>query len=302
MADIEKDNDKVQLPLFEDTTMLPTKKWHISYSELSDWMDCSYRHKLKHVQKLNMDGPSIHTEFGQVIHGALEHYVLTGEVPPIEACLEDFKMRLGSLLFSEKAVTATEAQEFIDALPGILEQAPKWLDEEFTGWQLVSAEEMLFEPIPGHPNLHFKGFIDLVIKVPKRKSRKKTRLSGLKGEIVKGEFVYWIIDWKTTNFGWRKQQIRSFQKQMQIILYKHFWCEKHGIDLKDARCGFALLRRRPAKDGNRMIFLKISAGPKAVEKAMKNVHDALNQIQAGFSLKNKYSCMFCPYKFTKHCP
>ena len=265
-------------------------------------MDCSHMHKLKHVKKLNMDGPSIHTEFGQVMHGAMEQYVLTGTVPPLEECVAEFQERLGKLLFSEKAVDSESAQEFIDAMPGILEKTPQWLDEEFPGWKLVSAEEKLFEPIEGQVNKHFKGFIDLVIKVPKKKAGKKNRLSGLKGETVPGEYVYWILDWKTTNWGWRAEQIRSFQKQMQIILYKYFWCSKHGIDLKDARCGFVLLRRRPAKDGSRIIFLPISAGPKTVEKALTNVHDAINQIISGRAVKNKWSCRFCPYKFTVHCP
>jgi len=295
-------NSKIQLPLFEDKTMLPTGKWHISYSEIANWMDCSHMHKLKHVMKIGTDGPSIHTEFGQVIHHAMERYVLTGATPPIEECIEEFKTRLSKLLFTEKEVKSEDAQEFIDAMPGILEQTPKWLDEEFPGWKLVSAEEKLFEPIEGQTNKRFKGFIDLVIKVPKRKRGKKNRLSGIKGDIIPGQFVYYILDWKTTNWGWRTEQKRSFQKQMQIILYKHFWCTKHGIDIKDARCGFVLLRRRPAKDGNRICFLKISAGPKAVQKALENMHDAINQIQAGRAVKNKWSCRFCPYKFTKFCP
>lgn len=294
--------DKIQLPLFEDPFVLPTGKWHISYSELSDWMDCSFRHKLKHIQKLDMDGPSIHTSFGHVLHGALEEYATTGKMRPVEEYIEEFQAKLGELLFTKKAVSAKDAQEFLDAMPEMLEQAPKWLDEEFPGWQLVSAEEKLFEPIPNQVNKHFKGFIDLVIKVPKRKRGKSTRLSGIKGETVPGEWVYWVLDWKTTNWGWRTEQKRSFQKHMQLILYKHFWCTKHGVDLKDARCGFVFLRRRAAKDGTRVNMLPISVGPKAVQKALEILHDGLNQIQAGRAVKNKFSCRFCPYAFTKHCP
>lgn len=293
---------KRQLPLFEDPYVLPTGKYHISYSELTDWIECSHRHKLKHVQKINMDGPSIHTAFGHVVHAALEHYVIYKKLPPIEECLAEFREKLGELLFTEKAVTAKDAKEFLDAMPEILEQAPKFLDEEFPGWKLISAEELLFEPIEGQTNKHFKGYIDLVIKVPKKKRGKSTRLSGLKGETVPGEWVYWLIDWKTTNWGWRTEQKRSFQKQMQLVLYKHFWCQKHGIDLKDTRCGFGFLRRRPLKDGTRISVMPVSVGPKAVQKALGILHDGLNQIRTGRAVKNKMSCMWCPYKFTKHCP
>lgn len=296
------DKEKIQLPLFEDNTILPTGKYHISFSELSDWFECSYRHKLKHVQKLNFDGPSIHTAFGHVLHGALEEYVKTGKVPSEESCIEELKQKLGELLFTEKAVTAEDAEEFIKAVAPLLEQAPRWLDKEFPGWKLVSAEEYLFEPIPGQVNKYFKGFIDLVIKVPKRKKGKSTRISGIKGEVVPGEWVYYLIDWKTTNWGWRAEQKRSFLKHMQLIFYKHFWCEKHGIDIKDARCGFAFLKRKPKKDGTRIDILPISVGPKAVEKAMGVLHNCLNQIQAGMHVKNKMSCRFCPYAGTRYCP
>lgn len=291
-----------QLPLFVDTTMLPTKKYHISYSELSDWYECSHRHKLKHVEKIDMDGPSIHTTFGSLLHDALEQYVKTGKTPPIEEMHEKLKAGIASLMFTERAVSVEDSKEFFDAIEPLLEQAPKWLDEEFPGWKLVSAEEMLFEPIEGQKNKHFKGYIDLVIKVPKRKKGKGTRLSAIKGEVVPGEWVYWVIDWKTTNWGWRAEQKRSFQKHMQLIFYKHFWCTKHGIDLKDVRCGFAFLKRRPRKDGSRMDILTVSVGPKAVEKAMNVLHDCLNQIQAGMSVKNKMSCRFCKYAGTPHCP
>jgi hypothetical protein len=291
-----------QLPLFEDETRLPTGKNHISYSELFNWMECSYHHKLKHINKIDLDGASIHTAFGHVVHGALEQYVVTGKMPNVEECIEDFKKRLGELLFTDKAVTAAEAQEFIDAMPNILEQAPKFLDEEFPGWTLVAAEEYLFEPIEGQTNKYFKGFIDLVIKVPKRRKGKITRLSGLKGETVNGEWVYWLIDWKTTNWGWRAEQKRSFEKQMQLILYKHFWCQKMNVPLKEARCGYGFLRRKPRKDGTRIDVLPISVGPTAVEKALKQLHNALNQIQNKRFIKNKMSCRFCPYAGTVHCP
>lgn len=621
-------NEKMQLPLFVDKTSLPTGKNHISYSELMDWFECSHRHKLKHVMKLYKFDASVHTIFGHVLHSALETYVVTGKTPTAEECINEFKKKVGEILFTDRAVTAETCQEFIEAIPELLEHGPKFLDEEYPGWKLISAEEQLFEPIDGQTNIYFKGFIDLVIKVPKKKTGLKTRLSGLKGEVVPGEYVYWIIDWKgqrllapiltpngwttmgelsigqeitssegtsckvtgifplgerevyrvhlrdgtfvdvtddhlwqvfrsdgyskimttkdlqsekkyvylptlsspaqfhekydypinpyvlglllgdgtlgksvkftsadselfgnlmslapsewslgyvnndkktptqtikgaikqitllglkgshshakhipqeylfgtpeqrlslmqglldtdgwvqkgipkysttskalaegmrqltnslggvaflserrkkrkptehkeyivtvklpnglvpfrlarklnawnptpkhradrrriiriekvgrdqmqcisvsapdslyvtkdfvvthnTTNWGWQAKQKRSFQKHMQLIFYKYFWCKKHGIDLKDARAGFGFLRRRAMKDGTRVDVLPVSVGPKAVDKALKVLHDGLNQIRTGRTLKNKYNCMWCPYKFTKHCP
>lgn len=295
-------NQKIQLPLFIDPYILPTGKFHLSFSEISDFIECSYRHKLKYVDKLGMDGASIHTAFGNVIHGALEKYTLTGNMPSVEECTLDFQQRLGELLFTEKAVTAEDAKEFIDCIGPMLEQVPGFLDENFPSWKIISAEEKLFEPIEGQTNKYFKGFIDLVIKVPKIKKGKTTRLSGLKGETVPDEWIYYLLDWKTSNFGWQAAQKRSFEKQMQLVLYKYFWCKKMGVDLKDARCAFAFLKRKARKDGSRTELLPVSVGPRAVEKALIYVHSALNQIQSGRYVKNKMSCRFCSYSGTRLCP
>ena len=291
-----------QLPLFADKAQLPTGKWHISFSELSNWYECSYRHKLKYVDKIDFDGPSVHTIFGHIIHGALEEYAVTKKFPSFEELIEEFKKQVGELLFTENAVTPKDAQEFIDALPDMIEQVPGWLDEEFPGWKVVSAEELLFEPITGQTNRYFKGFIDLVIKVPKRKKSKGTRLSSLKGEEIPGEWEYQIIDWKTTSWGWRAEQKRSFLKHMQLIFYKYFWCTKHGVDLKDAKAGFAFIKRRPSKDGSRLELLSVSVGPKAVAKALDILNNCINQISSGMYQKNKMSCRFCRYAGTKYCP
>ena len=70
---------------FEILDLLPTGKQHVSYSEIAEWMDCSWRHKLKHVDKIDDgDRGSIHTEFGQVIHNGMELYFNNGRVPHTE--------------------------------------------------------------------------------------------------------------------------------------------------------------------------------------------------------------------------
>jgi len=295
-------NENNQLKLFEDPYLLPTGKFHISYSELFEFLECSFRHKLKHIKKLDPFAGSIHTAFGNAVHTALEQYVLTGNQPSVETCEADFKERLEKFLFTKEEVTSKDAKEFIDVIPEILRQVPLFLDEQFPGWQLVSAEEDLFEYIPGQTNKWFKGFIDLVIKVPKRKPRRKTTLSGLKGEIIPGEYVYYMLDWKTTSWGWQAKQKRSFNKQLQLILYKKFWCQKTGIPVENVKTGWVFLKRRPNKDGSRIEMLLVSVGPKALEKASIQLQSALNQIMSGRVSKNKMSCMWCSFKGTTHCP
>ena len=92
-------------------------------------------------------------------------------------------------------------------------------------------------------NLKFKGFIDGIIKVPKKRGT---------------GHVYWIIDWKTSGaWGWRRDKKQDLGMTAQLILYKHFWAKKHNIDLKDIRCGFILLKRggKPYDVANACVFL-----------------------------------------------
>ena len=72
-------HNKKQLPLFVDNTILPTGKFHVSYSEIYDHLSCSHRHKLKHIDKLGTFTGSLHTEFGTAIHDTLEEFI-RGEI------------------------------------------------------------------------------------------------------------------------------------------------------------------------------------------------------------------------------
>ena len=86
----------------------------------------------------------------------------------------------------------------------------------------------------------------------------------------------------------------------QLILYKHFWARKHNIPLNDVRCGFILLKRG-GKPGNVCDLVKVSAGPKSIEKGLKIMRSMIKNVQKQFSLKNRNSCTYCPYKDTQHC-
>lgn len=269
--------------LTEPVLPFPTNKPHISYSEISDWMDCSYRHKLKHVDKIDLFDQSIHTVFGKVVHDSCEGFLETKDMVPGDEAVKMFKENMRELPEKDQE----KVEEFAAELPDMIGQVPGWLDEQFPGWETVSAEEKLYEQIEKHEYLSFKGFIDAVIKVPKKRGK------GLE---------YWILDWKTTGWGWKTEQKRSFQKQLQLVLYKHFFCQLKGVDLKDVKCGFVLIKRSRPSNGNRLELVPVSVGPKAVDKALVTMHSMINQVKSGRTMKNRRSCEpFCPYKCTKYC-
>ena len=144
---------------------------------------------------------------------------------------------------------------------------------------------MLYENIE-NKDLNFKGYIDGVIKVPKKTGEGHN---------------YWIIDWKTSqSYGWRKQKKQDILMTSQLILYKHFWAIKHDVPLKDIRCGFVLLKRG-GKPGKVCELVTVSVGPKALLNATKILNNMISSVRKGLFLKNRESCRYCQYKDTEYC-
>lgn len=331
-------HNKKQLPLFVDNTILPTGKFHVSYSEIYDHLSCSHRHKLKHIDKLGTFTGSLHTEFGTAIHDTLEEFI-RGEIKITEEVITgaQTKFREQCVRLNKEAagrvppgelISAKDIEDFASQMPDMLNQVPGFLDVQFPGWSGFAAEMNIFESIDGQVNKHFKGFIDAVIQVP-RKPRKASapskgtgnrsimRVSSLrltepaKGLLEEGEesevepdikisplgekYDYWIIDHKTCSWGWDASKKRDYQKQLQLMLYKHFFCKMFNLNLDRVKCGFLLLKRTPRKGGERCELVKVSVGPKSQAKAVNTIHTMLNSVMSGRVLKNRNSCRFCEF-------
>jgi hypothetical protein len=279
-------DDKPRLPL------LPTGKPHVSFSEVKCWKECSYRHKLIYIDKIDMDSPSPYLPFGTAVHAGCES-LIESKTLDRDRIISEFKEAWLEANFDDP--------EWVSRQPGWYKHEPvdtwvKWahnmwddvlefLDAQFPGWEIHKAEEQLYEDIEGL-DAKFKGFIDGVIKVPNKKG---------------DGHIYWIIDWKTAqSYGWKREKKQDILMTAQLILYKHFWAQKHGVPLSDIRCGFILLKRG-AKPGKICELVPVSVGPKAVEKATKILRSMLATVRKGMFLKNRDSCTFCPYAGTQHC-
>ena len=262
-------------------------KEYVSYSEISTWSDCAFRHKLKYIDGINLDGPSEHTEFGQVIHDVLEEYLKSRSMPSINSVKETLSERFSRL----EGGKVLPAKDWQDTIEPILSEVPRFLEEQFPEWEFVASEMELMEDIIGHKR-KFKGFIDGVVKVPKR-PRKGSKLAP-------DGFLYWVIDWKTTSWGWATAKKIDPKKTLQLALYKYFWAKKLGVDPKEIRCGFVLLKRTAKKEHCELVT--VSVGEKAIENALGIIDQMLGHIKKGYFAKNRDSCKFCVYSKTAHCP
>ena len=60
-------------------------KEHVSYSEIRQWKECPWRHKLLYIDKLSTFEESPHLHYGTIIHDACEHFLKTKELKIEEA-------------------------------------------------------------------------------------------------------------------------------------------------------------------------------------------------------------------------
>lgn len=272
--------------------VFPTGKKHISFSEIKMWKECAYKHKLTHIDKIDVFEPSPFLDFGTAVHEGCESLV-EKKTPDRQKLILDIRNAWEKHGFDDPEWVEKQpgwykyapVDEWVDWANNMWDDIPSYLDSQFPGWETVKAEEELYEDIEGF-DIKFKGFIDAIIKVPKKKG---------------DGWIYWILDWKTANaYGWRRQKKQDILMTAQLILYKHFWSRKHNIPLSDVRCGFVLLKRG-GKPGNMCDIVNVSVGPKALDKGLKIMRSMIKNVEKQFSLKNRNSCTYCPYKDTEHC-
>lgn len=277
------------------TESFPTGKPHISFSEVKMWKECPYRHKLVYIDKIDTFKPSPFLDFGTAVHEGAESFLNEGKIPR-EKIISDIREAWLKNGFDNPEWIREQpdwylrssnvgVEKWIEWANNMWDEIPQFLDKTFPDWQPVMAEEELYEKVP-ELDIKFKGFIDVIIKTPRKN----------------GTWKYWILDWKTASpRGWSRDKKQDFNMQAQLILYKHFWGTKKQIKMRDIGCGFILLKRG-GKKGNVCSFVDVSSGPKSLERANKLVRSMVKSVKKRFFIKNRNSCTFCDFKDTKHCP
>jgi hypothetical protein len=250
---------------------------HISYSELKVWSECTYKHKLKYIDKASLFEGNEFTLFGTALHDTCEKAIITGSVNPTDYFVHTFLKEVEGL--RERGVSldggllgAMEAQGR-NLVPKVIPA----LDEYFGKYEVVSTEEMIYEPIEWSA-LKFKGYIDLILKVGDK---------------------YHIIDWKTCSWGWDARKKADKILSYQLTLYKYFFSQKHNIDLKDIETHFALLKRTAKK--REVEIFRVTSGHRKIKNALNLLKRALYNVENKRQIKNRLSCGRCEFYKTVHC-
>ncbi|QDP51415.1 MAG: hypothetical protein GOVbin630_113 [Prokaryotic dsDNA virus sp.] len=264
---------------------------HISFSELKEWAQCPWKHKLVYLEKIKQFQGNEYTAFGTALHTICEHLVQKEaagnlkDYDPHKHFQEEFLKNLQSLhaKVPEYQLNAQLVGSMRTQGDYIIQYILPSLKKYFGVFDLVGVEEELYVPISAQEK-NFKGFIDLIVYTP-------------------DDNKYHIIDWKTCSWGWDNRKKTEKLLTYQLTLYKHFWCKKHQKNYGDVLTHFALLKRT-AKKNNVEIF-KVSNGNKKIENALKLLNKALYNITKKNYIKNKLSCHHrygtCEFYKTEHC-
>jgi hypothetical protein len=277
-------------------------KQHISFSELKNWEFCPYYHKLVYLDGLKGFKGNIFTAFGKAVHNVCEK-AAQKKITSAEATTifeKNFKKELDSLDSSDYIKDAAAEAEMLEQGKKLAPLAFPALIAKFTEFEVISAEEKLYEPIEkivekaarvnnnsslsnrknSNSSLssrnNFKGFIDLVIKTNEA-----------------GKEKYIIIDWKTCSWGWNMEKKSDPMVIYQLVLYKHFFCRKHNINPRSVEVYFGLLKRTAKK--NQVELLRVTSGKRRTGNALSFMNKALINIRNQNFFKNRLKCRNCEF-------
>ena len=253
----------------------------ISFSELKNWKECPYRHKLIYVDKLPHFKGNEYTAFGTAIHEACEQIIPETSPPTTDVFLNSFKKEILNLQNSGIKINESLVEEMKQQASPICLQVLPAVKNHFGNFKIVSIEEEILEPIQEFKSYgkNFKGFIDMVIKTEDEK--------------------YHIIDWKTCSWGWSRDKKSDPMTSYQLTYYKNYFAKKHNINQKNIETYFVLLKRTAKKDN--VEVLRVTSGKKKVENSLKVLENAVINIEKKNYIKNRLNCKYCAFKETEHC-
>ena len=253
----------------------------ISFSELKNWSECTFRHKLIYIDKLPHFSGNEYTAFGTAIHEVCEKLIPDPSTNAYEVFEKSFLSELQTLKSEGHVLDVEMVSDMRKQAKPICEQVLPAVKECFKEFEVVSVEEQLLEDMSDIESYgkKFKGFIDMVIKTP--------------------DGIHHIIDWKTCSWGWSRDKKSDPIINYQLTYYKNYFAKKHNIEPKKIETYFALLKRTAKKDN--VEILRITSGPKKTANSLKVLQNAVINIERGNYIKNRLSCRYCKFHNTEHC-
>jgi hypothetical protein len=295
------------LEKFDQKREKPENCKFISYSQYSTFQKCQHLWKLKYIDKIKEQEPSIHMTFGTSMHNIVQHWLqvlFTKTVKESEAIdfdkllMEELKKNYAEDVkkhgkhFSTKEQLSEFYLDGLETLKYLRKKRTKYFDRR--NQELVGTEvPILIAPIPEKPNVVLMGFLDIVLKDKK----------GSK---------FYIPDLKTSTKGWNQWDKKDQTKIDQLLIYKIYFAQQYNIPIEEIEVEYMILKRKIDLDSmypqKRVQTFNPSQGKVSLNKTLKSFESFINscflpdgsyntlfpyQAIAG---KNEFNCRFCEFK------
>lgn len=297
LTEVEKRIKEIPIP----TINYNRGEKQVSYSQFSTYMKCPFQWYLTYGLKYYEDKPSIHTIFGTAIHETLQHYFQkmyneSGAAADREDIITFFEDKLieeykkNKNRKDEHFSTPEELREFNEDGIKILNWFKKHRNEYFTtrNCKLLGIEMPLIQNIG--KDLYFKGLIDIAIYD------------------IDLDKIF-IIDFKTSTYGWKDKEKKDELKVSQILLYKKYFSQQYDIDIDKVEVEFIILKRKIWEESEfpipRIQVFRPSSGKISLNKVKNKFEQFLEECYNGegkpildkiyYKTIGEDSCKYCPY-------
>lgn len=274
------------------------------------WKACPHRWRLKYVNNIRKDEPSVAALFGTAMHEVLQEYlsvmynesiVKADELNVNDMLRNKLKSQYKELLVENGNVhfsTTTELSDYYQDGVAILQYFKKNRNTIFPkkNYELVGIEVPIdMQASLKNPNVKISGFLDIVVK----------------DTILNKIYIY---DFKTSVKGWGNYQKNDKVKVSQLVLYKKYFAEQYNCDLNSIDISYLILKRKIQEDAlysamtKRIQKFKPANGTLSIKKITNEIDKFVEHVFnedgtykenipypaiAGF---NNSNCRFCEYK------
>ena len=278
----------------------------ISYSQLSMFSECPLHWKLKYIDDLAIQEPSIHLLFGTAMHEVIQTWLevmyydsvknankLNLEQRLHDKMMEQFKKDKEA--YGKNPCSIEELREFFQDGCDILDFVKKRRADYFSkrGYKLIGCEVPI--EVDLKKNIKMVGYLDLVM------------LDEFHNTIK-------IYDIKTSTRGWNKWMKKDENKTQQLLLYKQFYSKQYNHPIDKIEVEYFIVKRKLWEEAmfpqKRVQKFSPASGTVSMNKVAKRLDTFLdlafddegNRISENIiPTPSKKACRFCEFNQTAYC-
>ena len=278
----------------------------ISYSQLSMFSECPLHWKLKYIDDLAIQEPSIHLLFGTAMHEVIQTWlevmyhdsVKNANKLNLEQRLHDKMMeqfKIDREAYGKNPCSLEELREFFQDGVDILDFVKKRRADYFSkrGYKLIGCEVPINVDLK--KNIKMVGYLDIVILDEYHNTLK-------------------IYDIKTSTRGWNKWMKKDENKTQQLLLYKQFYSKMYNHPIDKIEVEYFIVKRKLWEEAmfpqKRVQKFSPASGTVSMNKVAKRLDTFIDLAfddkgertsENIVATPSKKACRWCEFNQTKYC-